>query len=137
MSIEDPVINSIYSALALLPNACLALEDTARHDQVEPRYRRLTDDLAARAHKQHVFAAKDLHDLDALVSVLKVLVDDGTEQVWVHDEHCMAGGWSETVRSPAIAVLAAHHLTLVKLQGALQEVRHATHAHRLCYQWST
>lgn len=136
MKSDDPIIQSIYEALTLLPAAEIALAEVARHDRCEAQHRRLAEHLLRQVRERKVFADRDRRDLDALLNVLRVWVEEGRERCWVHDEHCMSGGWYETVIPPALAVINGHYMLLDRLHTALRTVRDVTDAHRLSYQFS-
>lgn len=136
MRIEDPVVSSIYCALTLLPEVSIALADIAKHSECEAPCRRLTADLRTRVDEQDVFAKKDLGDLEVLLSRLRDRIGEGKQRIWVHDEHCISGGWYETVIPPDLALLEEHCLTLDSLRVALRAVRDVVLAHRIAYQMS-
>nr|WP_111298253.1 hypothetical protein [Paracoccus saliphilus] len=136
MRSEDPIVQAIYDALTLLPAAEIALADIARHERCDSRYQRLTDHLLGRIREQEVFDNKDCRDLEALLSGLRVWIDNGREHVWVHDEQCMSGGWYEVVVPSDLAVIEEHYVLLDKLLAALRMVRDVVRAHRLGYKMS-
>lgn len=73
----------------------------------------------------------ELEELGYILRTVEKWVDAGTYRGWTSDEHCVSGGWFETVRSPEAEALAGHCARLQACREAMEHVQAVIEAQKI------
>ena len=116
---DDPLHDAVCTALVASGPARQALEALA---VFLPRYRSLCASLSRRALAHDLFENRDRYDLETLLDRVDREIRAG-ERIEVHaDEHCVSGGWLETVLTPDARKLQDTAAPVRRLLNALEQV---------------
>jgi len=116
---DDPLHDAVCTAMVASGQARQALEALA---VFLPRYRNLCASLSRRALAHDLFEKRDRYDLETLLDRVDREIKAG-ERIEVHaDEHCVSGGWLETVLTPDARALQDTAAPVRRLLNALEQV---------------
>lgn len=116
---DDPLHDAVCTALVASGQSRQALEALA---VFLPRYRNLCASLSRRALAHDLFEDHNRYDLETLLDRVDREIRAG-ERIEVHaDEHCVSGGWLETVLTPNARNLQDTAAPVRRLLNALEQV---------------
>ncbi|WP_306752392.1 hypothetical protein [Paracoccus actinidiae] len=131
MTIDNPVADAVYQVLQMLPEVEQALAGVVADAASTASERHLAAALQRQARAKKVFSSTELDDLTQLLSSIIATHGPLTQKIWVNDEHCMSGGWLQTVVVPGQQARQECYVTLLQFHQAIRVVADLNQAHRI------
>lgn len=117
----DPILQTVYTALQLVPSACTAL-DSLSHHWPDKRSADAGRQLSVKLAKGQMFKTRDLEDLQCFLAQLQASVDAGRCDELICDPHCDGNDYIRQSLTAEAADLQAHMQPVQTLARTLQQL---------------
>ncbi|WP_149776176.1 hypothetical protein [Ruegeria intermedia] len=128
---NDPFLAVLLKAAGHIPAAKNSLRALGSGAACDTSLRRRIWRLERTLSASQLLNADELEELGDILRTVERWVDAGTYRGWISDEHCVSGGWFETVWSPEAEALAGHCARLQACREAMEQVQVVIEAHKI------